>query len=112
MLRVFKSIPASAYYSRLQNVIVRWLSSLRPRRLNVNPPPLLAKRLQLLGLDPTFIAVTQPSILRNLAARCRDCTHTDACAADLGAENAAGGMDSYCANGDIIDDLVIKRATG
>jgi hypothetical protein len=106
------SMRASAYHRNIRDVIVHWLGSLNAKRLIAQPPPLLSKRLQLLGLDPTYVAVAQPETLRRLSETCRNCGHTEACAADLGVDNVNAGMDSYCANGDIIDDLVIKRTTG
>jgi Family of unknown function (DUF6455) len=112
MWHVFKNTRTAAWYRIMRYSIAHWHGSLSGRRLIANPPPLLSKRLQLLGLDATYVAVAQPETLRNLSERCRDCAHTDECAGDLAVDNAAAGMDSYCANGDMIDDLVIKRANG
>jgi hypothetical protein len=112
MWRVFNRTRAPAFYRKMRDVMANWHGFLRARPLNATPPPLLSKRLQLLGLDPAFVAVAQPDTLRSLSETCRDCAHTEVCAADLGVENVAVGMDTYCANGEMIDDLVIKRADG
>jgi hypothetical protein len=112
MWDIFKSDRATIYYQNMRDRIAQWFCSPSARQLHATFPPLLSKRLQLLGLDPTFIAVAQPETLRRLSDSCRDCAHTEACATDLGVDNVAAGMDSYCANGDMIDDLVIKRANG
>jgi hypothetical protein len=112
MWRVFKSTRPAEFFRNMRDFTAHWRRSVSAKQLIANPPPLLSKRLRLLGLDPTFVAVAQPDALRRLSEGCRDCAHTDQCAADLGADNVNAGMDSYCANGDIIDDLVIKRAIG
>jgi hypothetical protein len=112
MWRVLKSNRATRYYRNMRNFIAHWQRSARAKPSIANPPTLLSKRLRLLGLDPSFVVVAQPETLRRLSESCRDCAHTDQCAADLGADNANAGMDSYCANGDRIDDLVIKRSRG
>jgi hypothetical protein len=112
MWRVVKSTRTAEYFRRMRDFIARWHGSASARQLIAHPPPLLSKRLRLLGLDPTFVAVAQPETLRRLSETCANCANTDACASDLGVDNVAAGMDSYCANGDLIDDLVIKRANG
>jgi hypothetical protein len=98
MWRVVKRIRASGFYAR--------------KRVHSDAPRLLERRLRLLRLEPAFMAIEQPDILRRLANTCGNCAHTDACAADLAVNDVAAGMDSYCANGETLDELVIKRATG
>lgn len=112
MWRYFQSITIPGNFRRMRDAVSRWLGSLGATRLPPDPPPLLLKRLDLLGLDPKFIAAEQPALLRGLSDTCSNCAHTEACAADLAANNVAAGMDTYCANGDTIDDLVIQRANG
>ena len=112
MWRLINSTRTSGYYRNIRDFIAHWYGSPSVRQLNAKIPPLLSTRLRLLRLDPTFVAVAQPDTLRKLSERCRDCAHTDVCAADLEVDNVDAGMDSYCANGDMIDDLVIKRNNG
>jgi hypothetical protein len=112
MWRTISSTGATGYYRKMREFVAHWIGSPSARQLHANFPPLLSKRLRLLGLDPTYVTVAQPETLRRLSETCRSCAHTDACAADLGVENVAAGMDTYCANGEMIDDLVIKRSAG
>ena len=112
MWRSINSTGATGYFRNMRDFIAQWIGSQRARQLNGNFPPLLSKRLRLLGLDPSYVTVAQPETLRRLSETCRNCAHTDVCATDLGDENVAAGMDTYCANGEMIDELVIKRANG
>jgi hypothetical protein len=112
MWRLINGTRASSYYRNMREFIAHRYGSPSARQLNAKLPELLSKRLRLLGLDPTYVAVAQPETLRRLSETCGNCTHTGACATDLGVGNVTVGMDSYCANGDKIDDLVIKRSNG
>lgn len=109
MLRLV-NIRSSFCYQNLRNVVARWRGSRKAKLLDANTPPLLLERLRQLRLDPEYVAVAQPNTLRSLSVSCRECAHKKVCAADLAAGNSAAGMDTYCANGEIIDNLVVMRA--
>ena len=112
MWRFISRTRASSYYRYARDFIAHRMGLPGAKQLNADIPPLLSKRLQLLNLDPAYVTIAQPETLRSLSKACRDCAHTKACAADLGAGQVNAGMDTYCANGDKIDDLVIRRANG
>jgi hypothetical protein len=79
---------------------------------HAGPAVLLPKRLEQLGLDPSFIEDGDPATYRDLQRTCLRCTSWRRCARDLAAHQTQPGQDFYCLNGEVIDAMLLARDGG
>jgi hypothetical protein len=73
---------------------------------------LLDQRLRALRLDPAYFAVAEPTLYRSLQSTCSQCPSTLQCAGDLARGDVQVGHESYCPNGQAIDELYVGIAPG
>jgi hypothetical protein len=78
-------------------------------RPNAGPSELLPERLRLLGLDPAYVEAVQEATLVKLQESCSDCDSWRRCARDLARGDVAVGMERYCQNAALLDELVVGR---
>ena len=76
------------------------------------PGVLLPKRLELLGLDPCYLAGTDLEKYRRMESLCGQCPQWRRCSRALGRGDGQSGLASYCLNGQAIDELMLERTTG
>jgi hypothetical protein len=79
------------------------------RDVNLNMSDMLPQRLQLVGLDPHYIAATDIATYRDLQRSCMSCRSWRRCARDLARGEAQVGLASYCLNSQLIDGLLVGR---
>jgi hypothetical protein len=78
-------------------------------RPHAGPEVMLPQRLQLVGLDPHYIAATDIATYRDLQRSCMSCRSWRRCARDLARGEAQVGLASYCLNSQLIDGLLVGR---
>jgi hypothetical protein len=76
---------------------------------NPFPSTLLQERLQLLGLDPGFVAMAQIETSRKLQQTCSACSSWRRCARDLSCGDETTGMECYCLNAATLDELLVEK---
>lgn len=112
MRRFFDYTRVAELYQTMRNSIGHVERGPLLGQSQTSPPYLLSERLHRVGLDPHFVAAAQPGTLLKLSEKCRECAQTDKCAVDLALNNANAGMEDYCPNADIIDELIVERSRG
>jgi hypothetical protein len=73
------------------------------------PIELMPKRLQALGLDPTFFRYARTAAYRDMERVCGTCKSWRRCARDLAKGDVQSGMQGYCLNAPTIDALTIDH---
>src|ERR1700680_1592302 len=71
------------------------------------PSELMPRRLQQLGLDPTYVKVALTATYRDLERVCATCKSSRRCARDLTNGDVQAGMRAYCLNAPTIDALTV-----
>ena len=71
------------------------------------PSELMPRRLQQLGLDPTYVKVARTATYRDLERVCATCKSSRRCARDLANGDVQAGMRAYCLNAPTIDALTV-----
>ena len=65
----------------------------------------LVGRMLVLGLAPSAVTRTEPSLVDELRRRCTRCGHVDRCTTDLGRQSTDQAWRHYCANAVLLDAL-------
>jgi hypothetical protein len=73
------------------------------------PTVLLPQRLDLVGIDMRYLEQVDPVTLKDLQRSCLRCASWRSCARDLARGDVQSGLDSYCLNAPLIDQLVLAR---
>ena len=76
---------------------------------HAGPSELMPKRLQALGLDPTYFRYARTAAYRDMERVCGTCRAWRRCERDLAKGDVQAGMRSYCLNAPTIDALTIDR---
>lgn len=72
------------------------------------PGILMPLRIAQHGLDPGYIAATDPELFQNLLEACGKCGKRHQCASDVCADNADDRLNAYCANTEKLDHLLLR----
>jgi hypothetical protein len=75
---------------------------------HAGPEVMLPQRLELLGIDPSYLATETPNAYRELQRTCLLCRSWRQCARDLAAHDTQSGMDHYCLNSAAIDEMLVS----
>jgi len=76
---------------------------------HAGPTELMPKRLQGLGLDPTYFRYARTAAYRDMERVCGTCKSWRRCARDLAKGDVQAGMQGYCLNAPTIDALTIDH---
>jgi hypothetical protein len=76
---------------------------------HAGPSELMPKRLQALGLDPTYFRYARTAAYRDMERVCGTCKSWRRCARDLAKGDVQEGMQGYCLNAPTIDALTIDH---
>ena len=76
---------------------------------HAGPSELMPKRLQALGLDPTYFRYARTAAYRDMERVCGTCKSWRRCARDLAKGDVQAGMQGYCLNAPTIDALTIDQ---
>jgi len=83
------------------------LRALRPA--NPRYTELMPERMRQLGLDPEFVARTEPAAYRDMANVCANCGSWRRCTHDLDKGDVEAGMNTYCGNTLTMDAFIADR---
>jgi hypothetical protein len=82
------------------------------RRVGSNrptPQELVARRLEVVGLDPGYVRAAQAATGRDLERVCGRCSEVKRCLHDLDRDDAGSRLAEYCPNTPTIDALLVDR---
>jgi hypothetical protein len=107
--RDFSGLDAAATERLLSDVGLSMSDMSALTKPHAGPTVLLPQRLDLVGIDIRYLEKDDPITLKDLQRSCLRCASWRSCARDLARGEAQSGLDSYCLNATLIDQIVLAR---